>query len=94
LKPRGLTLDLFVNNSRACSFTFFRYGWLELEVTIPPSAHNADNLYELEIRADRTWAATDDDSGVVNNRRYSIAVCNLEVIMEKEGTVISGQWSE
>ncbi len=88
LRPRGITLDIFLNDVRACSFTLFRHGWLELEFVVPPSAHcaAAEGRYELEIRADRTWTQphSSDGGGDGNalprdGSRLSVAVCNLQV---------------
>ncbi|MDQ3684881.1 MAG: class I SAM-dependent methyltransferase [Acidobacteriota bacterium] len=96
LRPRGITLDFFINNLRACSFTLFHYGWLEVEFAVPPGAHQlaAGGQYELEIRADRTWAPPRaDDISLHVERRLSIAVCNLELMTENQesGAGVSNQ---
>jgi cyclopropane fatty-acyl-phospholipid synthase-like methyltransferase len=80
LSERPLGLELFLNGERLCALSLFRQGWLELCVRVPESLATA-GLYELEMRAGRTWQPRPDDPGNRDDRELSIAVCNIEAFV-------------
>ncbi len=84
LIPHGLELELLLNGACVSRFTLFRYGWLQLEISLPPESGRATNgTYELEIRASRTWQPRPHGENR-DDRDLSIAVCNIEAAMDLE----------
>ncbi|HEX8136913.1 MAG TPA: methyltransferase domain-containing protein [Pyrinomonadaceae bacterium] len=83
LEERPLALDFFLNGQPLNSFSIFRPEWIELEIIIPGNLQSAinpvDGVYELEIRANRTWQARPLDAENRDDRELSVAVCNIEV---------------
>ncbi|HEY5026929.1 MAG TPA: class I SAM-dependent methyltransferase [Candidatus Angelobacter sp.] len=81
LEFRPLGLQLFLNGLLLCAFSLFRYGWLELQVDVPEALIPSDPVksFEFEIRADRTWQPCNHDQASSDDRRLSIAVCNIEI---------------
>ena len=77
LGARPLGLELFLNGERLCALSIFRHGWLSLRVEVPDDGR-ADDEYELELRADRTWQPRPDDPENRDDRELSVAVCNIE----------------
>ncbi len=82
LEERPLGLDFFLNGRPLNSFHIFRPEWVELEIIIPKDLQSATDstggMYELEIRADRTWQPRPLDGENRDDRELSIAVCNIE----------------
>jgi cyclopropane fatty-acyl-phospholipid synthase-like methyltransferase len=79
LPQRPLGLEILVDGRKLCVFSLYRYGWLELQITIPESLRsNANEKFELEIRADHTWQPAPTGNGA-DDRELSIAVCNVVV---------------
>jgi ubiquinone/menaquinone biosynthesis C-methylase UbiE len=81
LETRPLGLELFLNGQRLCALSLFRYGWLEVEISVPESLRmaGADELFEFEIQADRTWQPFLHDQQSKDDRHLSIAACNVEI---------------
>jgi hypothetical protein len=81
LESHPLGLQFFLNGLRVCAFSLFGYGWLELQVDIPEEFIPGDpaKSFEFEIRADRTWQPCNHDQASSDDRRLSIAVCNIEI---------------
>jgi hypothetical protein len=76
LMPGGVEVELWLNRSRICAFTLFRYGWVELKVQLPETVRGVE-VFELEFRANRTWQPRPGDRENRDDRNISIAVCNL-----------------
>ncbi|HEX8475193.1 MAG TPA: methyltransferase domain-containing protein [Pyrinomonadaceae bacterium] len=80
---RPIRLELLLNGAALCAFSLFRYGWLELDITLPEPLRVQEGAQdvscELEIRADRTWQPRPDDPENRDDRELSIAVCNIEI---------------
>ncbi len=77
-KPLGL--ELFVNGTKLCAFSLFRYGWLELRVPIPEAVTStAAGKFELELRAERTWQPRPAKGAMRDDRELSVAVCNIAI---------------
>ena len=79
LREHPLGLELSLNGRRFGALSLLRHGWLELTLEVPDDLRDA-GLYELELRADRTWRPRPDDPHNRDDRQLSIAVCNLEVL--------------
>jgi hypothetical protein len=79
LRTRPLGLELRLNGRRLCALSLLRHGWLELTLELPDEL-SAANIYELDLRADRTWQPRPDDPSNRDDRELSIAVCNLEAL--------------
>lgn len=81
LKEQPVEVDVWLNGERLLSCALFRNGWLTLQADVPPTLRSRDDLYELELRANRTWQprAESSDREQRDDRRISIAVCNIEV---------------
>ncbi|HUS13292.1 MAG TPA: methyltransferase domain-containing protein [Pyrinomonadaceae bacterium] len=86
LGERPLALELLLNGSRVCAFSLWRYGWLELRVSVPKelSGSHSKGAFELEIRADRTWQPRPTSDETRDDRELSVAVCNIQVKSERE----------
>ena len=76
LAPRGVQVELWLNDARICAFTLVRYGWVELKVELPETLSGVEE-FELELRANRTWQPRPGDRENRDDRDISIAVCNL-----------------
>ena len=77
-----LGIELLLNGHKLCTFSIWRYGWLELRVAVPGAltvAAEASGEFDLEIRADRTWQPRPIGEETRDDRELSIAVCNIEV---------------
>jgi SAM-dependent methyltransferase len=76
-QPVALTFAL--NGSPLSACTLFRYGWVELELRLSdPISAAGDDLFELEITADRTWQPRPGNAQSRDDRNISIAVCNIQ----------------
>jgi SAM-dependent methyltransferase len=80
LHARPLGLELYLNGRRLCALSLLRQGWVELRADAPEDLADASGLYELELRADRTWRPRPDDADNPDDRELSVAVCNIEVV--------------
>jgi hypothetical protein len=80
LPARPLGLELRLNGRPVCLLSLLRHGWLELTLAVPDEL-SADGVYELELRADRTWQPRPDDLDNRDDRELSIAVCNIEALL-------------
>lgn len=84
LKTKPLTVEVFVNDARAAALSLIDYGWLELEVAVDRrTASDAGEMSQLEIRTDRTWQPSAVDNASNDDRELSIAICNLEVLLQE-----------
>jgi ubiquinone/menaquinone biosynthesis C-methylase UbiE len=83
LGERPLGLEFFLQGRRVLAVSLIRPGWLELTIDILDQLENcgetAGELYEFEIRADRTWQPRPFDEQNRDDRELSIAVCNIEI---------------
>jgi ubiquinone/menaquinone biosynthesis C-methylase UbiE len=81
LETCALSLEFFFNGQRVGALSLFRYGWLELEIDVPENLRQPreQELFQLEIRADRTWQPASYSQSSKDDRRLSIAVCNIEI---------------
>jgi SAM-dependent methyltransferase len=80
LRERPLGLELHLNGRPLCALSLLGHGWLELLLEVPDEL-TAAGVYELELRADRTWQPRPDDPDNRDDRELSIAVCNLEAVV-------------
>jgi SAM-dependent methyltransferase len=79
LNSRRIELTFLLNGSLLSTCTLFRYGWLELELRLPEAlTAREDEPFELEITADQTWQPRPDDPEERDDRKISIAVCNIQ----------------
>jgi len=79
LSAKPLGFEILLNGVKLCSFSFFKYGWLELIVNVPESlSGQSKGDFELELRADRTASAGQGTNGD-DDRELSVAVCNIAV---------------
>jgi SAM-dependent methyltransferase len=77
---RPVELRFFLNGVQLARFSLFRYGWLELKFDLPEILQHAPhNVYELTIRANRTFQPRPDDAENRDDRELSIAVCNIQI---------------
>ena len=75
-----LGIEIFLNGTRLCAFSFWRYGWLELRVPVPEALGFAGHHeFQLELRADRTWQPRPVEDETRDDRELSVAVCNIVV---------------
>lgn len=72
LDEQPLGLEISLNGVKLCAFTLYKYGWLQLSMSVP-EALKSKGEYELELKANRTAQRPADD------RELSIAVCNVEI---------------
>lgn len=80
LKTRPLGLEVYLNGTKLCAFSFFRYSWLSLRIPVPEHLNSlAGGKFELEIRADRTWQPRPENTESRDDRELSVAVCNILV---------------
>jgi ubiquinone/menaquinone biosynthesis C-methylase UbiE len=81
LKTKPLSLEFFVNGMKTAALSLIDYGWLELEVACDDGAATsvAGGVWELEIRADRTWQPSVSNGASTDDRELSIAVCNITI---------------
>jgi SAM-dependent methyltransferase len=81
LTSRPMKLEFFLNGERVNSLSLINYGWLRLETATKGCGdHTGTGVFELEIRADRTWQPVSLDPASADDRELSIAACNFEVL--------------
>jgi SAM-dependent methyltransferase len=69
-----------LNGVEVAALSIFRYGWLQLRLPIPEALRCApNNLFELTLRASRTFKPRPDLTENRDDRDLSIAVCNIGV---------------
>ncbi|HSQ25465.1 MAG TPA: class I SAM-dependent methyltransferase [Pyrinomonadaceae bacterium] len=74
LAEQPLGLEISLNGAKLCAFTLYKYGWLQLWMSVPEAFRSKSNgEFEIELRANRTAQRPADD------RELSIAVCNIEI---------------
>jgi SAM-dependent methyltransferase len=79
LAQRHVEVTFSLNGSPLSACTLFRYGWVELELRLPePLDAHGDEMFELEITADQTWQPRPADPKNRDDRKISIAVCNIQ----------------
>jgi SAM-dependent methyltransferase len=79
LAQHHLDLTFSLNGSPLSACTLFRYGWIEFELRLPePLIARGEEIFELEITANRTWQPRPDDPKNRDDRQISIAVCNIQ----------------
>mgnify|MGYP003693842601 CR=1 FL=1 len=77
LAAQPLGIELSLNGVKLSAFTLYKYGWLQLSLTVPAALTSKSNgEFELELRASRTAKEPSGD------REFSIAVCNIEIMSE------------
>ena len=83
LRARPLGLEFFLDGVRLAALSLYRYGWLELEISVPEEFNTetgeTKTRHELEIRADRTWQPRPVGGASRDDRELSIAVCNIQI---------------
>jgi SAM-dependent methyltransferase len=83
LKERPLAVEFSLNGRALSSVTLSRPDWIEAEIVVPRALGKeieaAGSLYELELRASRTWRPRPDDPANPDDRELSVAVCNVEI---------------
>jgi cyclopropane fatty-acyl-phospholipid synthase-like methyltransferase len=80
LREHPLGLEIFLNGTKLCAFSLFQPSWLSLRVPVPESFRSkAEDAFEFEIRADRTWQPRPTDDETRDDRELSIAVCNIVI---------------
>jgi cyclopropane fatty-acyl-phospholipid synthase-like methyltransferase len=79
LRERPLGLELRLNGRTLSALSLLRHGWLELTAAVPDELSDA-RVYELELRASRTWQPRPDDPQNPDDRELSVAVCNIEAL--------------
>lgn len=80
LPSRPLGLEILLNGVKLCAFSLYRYGWLELQITVPETlCQQASGEFELELRADRTWQPRPVSDETRDDRELSVAVCNIVI---------------
>jgi ubiquinone/menaquinone biosynthesis C-methylase UbiE len=79
LAQRRIELAFSLNGSLLSTCTLFRHGWMEIELRLPePLTARGDEMFELEITADQTWQPRPHDPASRDDRKISIAVCNIQ----------------
>ena len=79
LAQHPLEVTFSLNNSPLSACTLFRHGWIELELRLPePLRVPGEEIFELEITANRTWQPRPHDPTNRDDRQISIAVCNIQ----------------
>ncbi|HKR00710.1 MAG TPA: methyltransferase domain-containing protein [Pyrinomonadaceae bacterium] len=83
LDERPLVVEFFLNGSLLGSSSIFRPEWTELKLAVPASVRRGNapegGMYELEIRAGRTWQPRPQDTSGRDDRELSVAACNIEI---------------
>jgi SAM-dependent methyltransferase len=79
LAQHPLELTFSLNGSPLSACTLFRHGWIELELRLPETlSARGEEMFELEITANRTWQPRPRDPKNRDDRQISIAVCNIQ----------------
>ena len=78
LGARKIEITFSLDGTPLGACTLFRYGWVELEFRLPEAVTPKNGeTFELEVTADQTWQPRPNDRQQRDDRRLSIAVCNL-----------------
>ena len=79
LRTKPVQIELYLNGERLATCSVFRSGWFTLCADVPSTLSAADDSYEIELRANRTWQprAETDERELRDDREISIAVCNV-----------------
>jgi SAM-dependent methyltransferase len=80
LQTQPLEIEIYLNDERIAACSIFRRGWLSIHAAVPETAPAESDVYELELRANRTWQPRldSDERELRDDREISIAVCNVE----------------
>jgi SAM-dependent methyltransferase len=82
LSAEALGLEIFLNGTKLCALSLFKYGWLQLSIEVPEALQAKSNgVYELELRASRT-SQPGHFGDLPDDRELSVAVCNIEIRSE------------
>jgi ubiquinone/menaquinone biosynthesis C-methylase UbiE len=87
LRSQPIKLEVSLNHELIGALSLMDYGWLELEFDLAGTFKDEfaqQSLFEMEIRADRTWQPNTHDPTSKDDRQLSIAVCNIEIACEPE----------
>lgn len=82
-----MKLEVSLNNELIGALSLMDYGWLELEFDLADTFRDQltqQNIFELEIRSDRTWQPNAHDPTSKDDRQLSIAVCNIEIACDQQ----------
>jgi len=81
LQHHPVQIKLAINGIQLAHFSLFRQGWLTLETNVSQEISTVDNVYEIELVANRTWQPRGHvvDRDQRDDREISIAVCNVVV---------------
>jgi cyclopropane fatty-acyl-phospholipid synthase-like methyltransferase len=80
VRQRPLILEFLLNGERLALFSLFRSSWLHLRLILPEHLQSAENqIFDLQVRADRTWQPRPTHDETRDDRELSIAVCNVEI---------------
>jgi SAM-dependent methyltransferase len=87
LKTQPLQIELWLNGEELACCSIYRNGWLTLAAMIPEELEAANGLYELDLRASRTWQprVNTEDRDQRDDREISIAVCNIQILPGSTG---------
>ena len=79
LRTKPVQIELYLNGERLAACSVFRSGWFTLCADVPSTLSAANDSYEIELRANRTWQprAETDERELRDDREISIAVCNV-----------------
>ena len=89
LRTRPIKLEVSLNHELIGVLSLIDYGWLALEFDLANTFRDEraqQSVFELEIRADRTWQPNMHDPTSKDDRQLSIAVCNIEIACHHEST--------
>jgi len=87
LKFQPIKLEVSLNNELIGALSLIDYGWLQLEFDLVNTFRDElarQNIFELGIRADRTWQPNTHDPTSKDDRQLSIAVCNIEIACDPQ----------
>jgi SAM-dependent methyltransferase len=87
LRSRPMKLEVWLNHELIGALSLMDYGWLELEFDLAGKFSNGraqQDIFELDIRADRTWQPNTHDPASKDDRQLSIAVCNIEIACDPQ----------
>jgi SAM-dependent methyltransferase len=92
LPAKPLALEIFLNGTKVCALSLYKYGWLQLSLEVPEALQAKSNgEFELELRASRT-APPGHSGDLPDDRELSVAVCNIEIRGQR--SEVGGQKSE
>ena len=80
-KPLGV--EILLNGEKVCEFSLFVANtWLPVRILVPQAQSSGEHV--LEIHTDRSWQPRPvSDAATRDDRELSIAVCNIEVVVQE-----------